>query len=80
VAGRAISGRLTGLRAAPDIKELGFEAAGVVDVVDALEGTRADVLGCGAALVVFAARDERLLAAGFRPGVRVAIAELGRSF
>ena len=45
MAGRAISGRLTGRLAAPDIKALGLALVEVDDEVEAAEGTRAEAGG-----------------------------------
>ena len=45
MAGRAISGRLTGRLAAPDIKALGLALVEVEDEVEAAEGTRAEAGG-----------------------------------
>ena len=43
MAGRAISGRLTGRLAAPDISALGLALVDVEDEVEAADGTRAEV-------------------------------------
>lgn len=79
MAGRAISGRLTGRLAAPDISALGLALVAVEDEVEAADGTRAEA-EAEAGGAVDGWRVERLFDDFDLTvvGEVVAIAELGR--